>query len=132
MPPTSSRRLGLPLLLFALAAGCERDSPARPSPPRCTYTLSATSLSFETAGGSEPVSVSTASHCSWIPRSEASWLSISSGASGTGQGVVIAHAHERGVLHRDLKTANVALTADGRAKVLDFGLARHLHGSGLK
>ncbi len=40
----------------------------------------------------------------------------------------LAHAHERGVLHRDLKTANVALTRDGRPKVLDFGLAASLPG----
>jgi len=35
----------------------------------------------------------------------------------------LAHAHERGVLHRDVKPSNIALGNDGAARLLDFGLA---------
>ncbi|HKR63691.1 MAG TPA: BACON domain-containing carbohydrate-binding protein [Thermoanaerobaculia bacterium] len=54
----------------------------------CTYAVSPQSQSFGASGGSASVAVSTTASCAWSATSDASWLTITSGASGTGNGNV--------------------------------------------
>ena len=79
------------VILLALPAAflaCDKSSPTEPTPAQCSYTVSPSSLSFSASGGSNAVTVTTASSCTWSATSDRGWMSIASGAAGTGNGTV--------------------------------------------
>ena len=54
----------------------------------CLYTLASTSLSVSAAGGANSVTVTASALCPWTASSNDAWLSITSGATATGNGTV--------------------------------------------
>ena len=54
----------------------------------CSYTIAPESATVQASGGSGTVTVTTAAGCAWTASSSASWLTIASGGSGSGNGEV--------------------------------------------
>lgn len=54
----------------------------------CTYTLGATSFAAPTGGGPGSVTVSAGAGCTWTAVSQVPWITVTSGASGSGDGTV--------------------------------------------
>jgi hypothetical protein len=59
-----------------------------PPPTPCTYALSVVSQNVPAAGGSNSVSMSTASDCAWLAAIHVPWITITAGRSGTGGGTI--------------------------------------------
>jgi Putative binding domain, N-terminal/Viral BACON domain len=64
------------------------SSPTPPPPASCSYSISPRSDSVPALGDTGNVDVSTTSACAWTASSNASWITLSSGVSGTGNGRV--------------------------------------------
>jgi hypothetical protein len=59
------------------------------SQPPCTFSLSGSDRSFNATGGTGNLTVNTSSACAWSASSNANWLTLVSGASGIGSGVIV-------------------------------------------
>jgi len=69
-------------------SGLESVYSSEVSKNTCTYSISPPSQSFTASAGTGTVTVSTQSTCPWTASSGASWMTITSGSSGTGNGTI--------------------------------------------
>jgi len=58
------------------------------APPPCTYSIDPTSVSIGKGPKASTVKVSAGSGCAWTARSNAGWITVTSGGSGSGNGTV--------------------------------------------
>ena len=63
-------------------------SVTQPAATTCSYTVTPTTRAMPVGGGNSTFSVATAAGCAWTSDSEAGWITITSGESGTGNGTV--------------------------------------------
>jgi hypothetical protein len=70
-----------------MAAACSKDS-APPTTPTCVVTIGQTATAIPAAGATGSIAVNTTSGCAWTATSGATFITITQGAAGTGNGAV--------------------------------------------
>jgi hypothetical protein len=78
---------GTAILILALI-GCSDKTPTLPILPTCTYAVSPLAVSIGQDGEHGTVAVQTSAGCFWIARSNTSWITITAGDTGNGNGLL--------------------------------------------
>jgi hypothetical protein len=76
------------IALLVSAAACGNDSNSSTGPTGCQIITGVTTTTFPASGGSASISVGTSNTCAWTAVSSASFLTVTQGASGMGDGTV--------------------------------------------
>ncbi len=90
-----SAAVSWPLVLLFTLAGCTESSPSGPQPPvQCAYAVTPTEADINAPGGSVAIQVSTSAACAWTASSGVSWMAVTAGQTGTGNGTVAVTVQE--------------------------------------
>ena len=86
----------------------------------CTYAIGSPAASIAAPGGTGTIAVSTGTGCNWTARSNANWITVTSGASGTGNGPVAfsVAANPGGVRSGTITVAGLTFTVTQAAAAL--------------
>ena len=76
------------LYVVGLGGSVFKIAPTGPPPPACTYTITPTKAAYAASGGTGSVTVTTGAGCPWNAASNVGWITITGGASDSGNGMV--------------------------------------------
>jgi hypothetical protein len=87
--PGTSGRTGTVTIARRTHTVTQPAAPAPPAPPpTCTFTIAPESHAMDASGGDGTVTVTAGATCDWTASSQAPWITVTSGASGRGNGQV--------------------------------------------
>ncbi len=96
--------------------------------PGCSYSISPSSASFAATGGDGTVTVNTAAGCAWTATTYSTWMTITSGSSGSGAGSVSYNVAQNTSIDPRTGTLTIAgrtftVTQSGTGQVADFTIS---------